>query len=99
MHSGYPPLHWELALARRPLTLGSVGNQTTARATGNTGAIANGARISGKGIRGDRAAGTSAHGISVASMTPVSTISPLTGRANGLSRIGTKTAVRGASGS
>ena len=91
--------------ARRPRTLGRAGHQTaTATATGET--VIRDDRISGKGTSGDRisgdqirVAGTNGDGISAASTMPVSTISPSTGKVNRLSRTGTKTAVRGASGS
>src|SRR6478672_3728809 len=55
-----------------------------------------GDRISGGPIR---VAGTSGHGISAASTTPVGTISPSTGRGNVLSRTSTTTAALGDSGS
>jgi hypothetical protein len=63
-------------------------------------------RISGAGIRADpmdgdkiRVAGINGHGISAGSMTPAATISPSTGKVNGLSPIGIKTAAPGVSGS
>jgi hypothetical protein len=56
---------------------------------------------SGDRIKGDRigVAGTSGHGISAASMTPVGTISPSTGMVNVLRHTSTTTAVPGDSGS
>jgi hypothetical protein len=62
--------------------------------------VARGA-TSGSQIKAEeiRVAGTSGHGISAASTTPVGTISPSTGRGNVLSRTSTTTAVPGGSGS
>ena len=72
---------------------GQVTRETVATvANGGT----SGDRINGGPIR---VAGTSGHGISAASTTPVGTISPSTGRGNVLSRTSTTTAVPGDSGS
>jgi hypothetical protein len=60
-----------------------------------------GGPISATAISGDQISvvGTNGRGTKEASMTPVSTISPSTGKDSGSSRTGTKTAALGASGS
>jgi len=79
---------WQPCWAQNRITVETVA---TVASGGTSGERINGGRI--------RVAGTSGHGISAASTTPVGTISPSTGRVNASSRTSTTTAVPGDSGS